>query len=114
MLATAASADEGPEGTRGEILKALHMEQQGVDAMNALFKILADNASLVDTQTDIQLACALFVRQGYPIYGGYPSFLADYYHADYEQLDFASPKGPGAYQRLVQPEDEGPHPQHPR
>ncbi|MBR3513983.1 MAG: serpin family protein [Bacteroidaceae bacterium] len=91
MLATAASADEGPEGTRGEILKALHMEQQGVDAMNALFKILADNASLVDTQTDIQLACALFVRQGYPIYGGYPSFLADYYHADYEQLDFASP-----------------------
>ena len=96
MLATGARFDYLDEsGTRAEILKVLDMRDAWpydyIDPMNTLFKTLIDYAPLVDTSVDIQLANAFFTRKEFTIYGGYPSFLAQYYHADYGQLDFTSP-----------------------
>lgn len=96
MLATGARFDfQEEDGTRAEILKALDMrnvwQYDYIDPMNELFKTLIDYAPLVDTSVELQLANAFFTRNEFTIYGGYPSFLAQYYHADYERLDFASP-----------------------
>lgn len=96
MLATGARFDFGEnDGTRAEILEAMGMKDSWqydfIDPMNEFFKLLVEYTPLVDTSIDIQLANALFVRNSFTIYGGYPAFLAEYYKADYERLDFTSP-----------------------
>lgn len=56
-----------------------------------LLKTLIDCAPLVDRRVDVAFANALCIRRDIPLYGGYPLHIADYYQADYMQLDFSSP-----------------------
>ncbi len=55
-----------------------------------LFKQLIDYAPIVDGRVNVTFANAFIARKGMPLYAGYPRLLADYYHADYLLLDFAS------------------------
>lgn len=96
MLATGARPDfQNADGTRAEIIKALDMTEawsyDRLDPMNNLFKTIIEYSPMVDTSIDIQLANAFFTRKEFTVYGGYLTFLAQYYQADYELLDFTSP-----------------------
>ena len=96
MIAAGARFDFQEEnGTRAEILQALDMRDSWqydfMDPMTQCFKLLIQYTPLVDTSIDIQLANALFTRKDFTIYGGYPAFLAQYYQADFESLDFSAP-----------------------
>ena len=75
------------------VLNGLH----GTDKINIertdhdqLFKQLIDFAPIVDGRVNVTFANAFIARKGMPLYAGYPRLLADYYHADYLLLDFAS------------------------
>lgn len=60
--------------------------------LNNLFQTLITWASEVDNRVKLEIADAFFTNEGFPVYAGYVDLLAQYYHADYAKLDFASPE----------------------
>lgn len=62
------------------------------DVFNNLFAKLIESMPLTDTSVSLYLANALFLRNDFTLYAGYPDFLARYYTADYGLLDFSSPE----------------------
>ena len=62
------------------------------DVFNSLFQKIIEYLPLTDASVSAYLANALFLRNDFTLYAGYPDFLANYYSADYARLDFSSPE----------------------
>lgn len=62
------------------------------DVFNTLFQKIIKYLPLTDVSVRAYLAYALFLRNDFTLYAGYPDFLANYYSADYARLDFGSPE----------------------
>ena len=62
------------------------------DVFNTLFQKIIEYLPLTDVSVRAYLAYALFLRNDFTLYAGYPDFLANYYSADYARLDFGSPE----------------------
>lgn len=62
------------------------------EEIDDLFRTIIEQSPTTDPGVDLTVADAFFVRNGFPIYPDYVDYLASYYQADYDQLDFNSPK----------------------
>jgi serpin B len=62
------------------------------DVFNSLFQKIIEYLPLTDASVSAYMANALFLRNDFTLYAGYPDFLANYYSADYARLDFSSPE----------------------
>lgn len=105
MLASGAAASEATVPTAAEILLALegYDEHSAVASIicdgptfrnapiNTLLQTFIEQAPKCDPEVELTIANALFARQDFPLYNGYVNYIADTYHADYDQLDFTSP-----------------------
>lgn len=56
------------------------------------FRTIIEQSPTTDPGVDLTVADAFFVRNDFPIYPDYVDYLASYYQADYDQLDFDSPQ----------------------
>lgn len=81
-----------------EVLRAFTGEAEpnplliSADVFNKLYATLIESMPLTDTSASLYLAHALFLRNDFTLYAGYPDFLARYYAADYALINFNSPE----------------------
>ena len=69
-----------------------HTWHGDVSRFNELFQTLISWAPQVDSRVTLELADALFINTGFPVYAGYVDLLARYYQADYAELNLSSPE----------------------
>ena len=87
-LSMAANGASGE--TLTEILSALGVGTDGVDALNAYNKVLLDELPAVDLNVSINLADAILVDERYLLQESFRKQISDQYYAPVEYLSFAN------------------------
>ena len=80
----------GAQGeTADQIIRALGYGTQDVGEINAYFQALIRQLPEVDSETDVAIANAVFVKEGFPIKRTFEKDVSNYYLADVGNLDFS-------------------------
>ena len=80
----------GAQGeTAGQIYKALDLGTQDIEEINEFFLALIQQLPEVDSETDVAIANAVFVQDGFPIKRNFEKDVSNYYLADVGNLDFS-------------------------
>lgn len=89
LMAMLANGADGQ--TRNEILETLGWEGKSVDDINDVCRMIMDDAAQGDQSTTVNMANYIAVNKGYAPKQAFADTVRNYYDAEVESQDFASP-----------------------